>query len=668
MTSYSTAASGSPLSSAEQRLPVAAICRAVLLVLFSYVFFANAWLGDDAHITLRVVWNFVNGYGLTFNPDERVQAVTHPLWTLVLAAGHVVTRESYFTPLLISWILGVALVVVLVKWARTATLAAVLIVWLLSSKAFVDYTSSGLEYPLSYLLLALFYAAYLRTPVDVAVTPSALRWFGFIAVLAFLNRADSALLYAIPLAEMTLRGVRAHRGAAVKACLVAALPAIVWLLFATIYYGFPLPNTYYAKVATGIPRVLMFKQGVAYLFNSLAYDPITLGSIALSALMTFSVAGAPRRAAMSALLYVAYTVSVGGDFMGGRFFAMPFLVSVISVIQIVGQRQVAWGAFAVLVLYSLLAPISPFRTTPDYQAQWAWRTQNGVRDERGHTQRVSNVQLYAPLRDLPDHIWAREAVSFRNSPEKATVQGSIGMWGLFAGPDKFIVDRNALSDPLLARLPVSPRLYFEFYSGHFFRDIPEGYVKSVEQDTNVLSDPFLHAFYDRLRNVTRGPIWSWERLGNIWELNLGSYRDLHEQYEKRRPVSLSIRADNIRFLTDVGTRTAGALRTTGRAGYLQYGPGIPMKAGYYQARWLGTVEAAPTGQIGFVEVWSGPDRRIAREQVTLQPGSGELIAQVSFDLRDDAPALEYRLFVNAETVITLERVQLYSNAAIPWNK
>ena len=29
--------------------------------------------------------------------------------------------------------------------------------WLISSKAFVDYTSSGLENPLSYLLLALFY-------------------------------------------------------------------------------------------------------------------------------------------------------------------------------------------------------------------------------------------------------------------------------------------------------------------------------------------------------------------------------------------------------------------------------------------------------------------------------------------------------------------------------
>ena len=58
-----------------------------------------------------------------------------------------------------------------------------------------------------------------------------------------------------------------------------AVPAAAWLLFATIYYGFPLPNTYYAKVATGIPSSLLYRQGLAYLFNSLAHDPVTLTSI-----------------------------------------------------------------------------------------------------------------------------------------------------------------------------------------------------------------------------------------------------------------------------------------------------------------------------------------------------------------------------------------------------
>ena len=42
-----------------------------------------------------------------------------------------------------------------------------------------------------------------------------------------------------------------------------AVPVGAWLLFATVYYGFPLPNTYYAKVATGIPSALLYRQGFA---------------------------------------------------------------------------------------------------------------------------------------------------------------------------------------------------------------------------------------------------------------------------------------------------------------------------------------------------------------------------------------------------------------------
>src|SRR5687768_16592700 len=79
-----------------------------MFLAFTYVFLANAWLGDDAYITFRVVWNFLHGYGLTFNPDERVQAYTHPLWTFVIAAAHAVTREFFFTATVVCWAFSVA--------------------------------------------------------------------------------------------------------------------------------------------------------------------------------------------------------------------------------------------------------------------------------------------------------------------------------------------------------------------------------------------------------------------------------------------------------------------------------------------------------------------------------------------------------------------------------
>src|SRR4051794_16634650 len=148
-----------------------------LFLAFTYVFLANAWIGDDAYITFRVVWNFVHGYGLTFNPDERVQAFTHPLWTFVIAAVHSLTREFFFTATVVCWAFCVAAGAVLVRWSGPVRRAALLVAWLLTSKALVDYTASGLENPLSYLLVALFYTRYLRQPAAAVASPDQLRWF-----------------------------------------------------------------------------------------------------------------------------------------------------------------------------------------------------------------------------------------------------------------------------------------------------------------------------------------------------------------------------------------------------------------------------------------------------------------------------------------------------------
>ena len=643
-----------------------ATARAALLLVFSYAFLSNAWVGDDAYITFRTVWNFVHGFGLTFNPDERVQAYTHPLWMLVISAAHVVTREFFFTQTVLSWAFNAAAVWMLVKWSSSVLRAAVLVLWLISSKAFIDYSSSGLEYPLSYFLLVLFYTRYLDRPVIGVPDARELRRSVLIASLAFLNRPDAVVLYAVPIGEMLWRSARARPWPTLRAVGLAASPALIWLVFATIYYGFPLPNTYYAKVATGVPSFLVYRQGLAYVLNSISHDPITLGTMALAGVAAARGGAAGRRAALSAALYVLYTISVGGDFMSGRFFAMPFLVAVMVVSGEVGS--LAPYAAGALVAYNILIPIVPIKTTAKYEAAWPWRTQNGIKDERGYYHQGTNVLFFSPFRELPEFVWVREGTSFRSSEQKVTVQGSIGFYGLYAGPSKFLVDRNALSDPFLARLPVSPRYYFEFYAGHFFRDIPGGYLESVNANRNVVDDPLLHDFYDRVRRVTRGPIFSVDRVRDILALNLGQYRNFHEVYAKRRQIALSIRADNERFITDVGERdpVAGTLKASGRPGYLEYGPAIPARKGAYRARWLGTVEDAPGGQVGYVEVWLGPDEQVARRPVTLAANAqGHLLAEIDFRLPEDVRALEYRLYVNDRVRMTLERVELYSGSAIP---
>jgi hypothetical protein len=44
----------------------------------------------------------------------------------------------------------------------------------------------------------------------------------------------------------------------------ALLPAVLWTLFALVYYGFPFPNTAYAKLAMGIDPADLRTQGALY--------------------------------------------------------------------------------------------------------------------------------------------------------------------------------------------------------------------------------------------------------------------------------------------------------------------------------------------------------------------------------------------------------------------
>ena len=72
---------------------------APLIVVFFVIVLRDAWIGDDAFITLRTVKNFVEGRGIVWNAVERVQTYTHPLWMFFLSIFYFVTREGYYTTL-----------------------------------------------------------------------------------------------------------------------------------------------------------------------------------------------------------------------------------------------------------------------------------------------------------------------------------------------------------------------------------------------------------------------------------------------------------------------------------------------------------------------------------------------------------------------------------------
>jgi hypothetical protein len=138
---------------------------------------------------------------------------------------------------------------------------------------------------------------------------------------------------------------------------------------------------------------------------------------------------------------------------------------------------------------------------------------------------------------------------------------------------------------------------------------------------------------------------------------------------ERRQISISQRANNPRFSTDVGVvdDVRGTIRSTGRAGFLQFGPAVPLRAGKYQAEWIGVVDTSAAGPIGFVVVcYQGCTKVLSRAEVHTSTYNAETrtIARIPFLLRTAAADIEYRLFINDRAIVTLERVGLHGGPVL----
>jgi arabinofuranosyltransferase len=502
----------------------------ILLGALAAVMVRCAWIGDDGYISLRVVENLIGGRGLTWNVDERVQVFTHPLWVLLTSAVCALTGELQFTVFALQLLMSFAAAALLAFGiASTAGATAASLALLIVSKPFVDYSTSGLENPLSHLLLVAFLAAWFRHDDE----PGA-RWaLALTGGLAMLNRHDLALVVVPPLAARLLAKPNGSRLAAAAA---GMLPLAAWLAFATVYYGFALPNTAYAKLATGLTPADLAPQGLLYARNLLTRSPVT--ALVILAGLAEALVRRPRATGavgLGLLLYLGYTVRVGGDFMSGRFFTVPFVCGLALLARGSLARPGRTGAvvLAALLLVGLAWPRCPVWSGKGYGSGGTadWDLEDGITDERA-VYYPSTGLLNVPWGSrLPEHHWVTEGNEARLSGQTVVYQKGIGLFALAAGPTVHVVDGHALADPLLARLPLSGD---RWRIGHFVRNPPHGYLETLATGRNQIRDPDLAQFYDRLAFVVRGRIWSRERFRAIIDFQLGRYDHLIEAWAERR--------------------------------------------------------------------------------------------------------------------------------------
>ncbi|WP_183634488.1 hypothetical protein [Niveibacterium umoris] len=473
---------------------------AILVVLIV----ASAWVSDDAYISFRVVDNFLSGRGLTWNPGERVQAFTHPLWLFALILVTAVVKSVFVAAIVLGVSLSVLGAFALLRMAqrRGELSLAIVAMALLASRAVFDFSTSGLENPLTAIVLIGLAARLLEPKSKTGL------FAGLSIALLYLTRPDAPVLV-LPLVLWHFVASR-ERGVFLRQFLAGVSPLVLWELFSLWYYGALVPNTAFAKLGAGLGAGELAWSGLRYLYDSFSHDPVTLTTVAVGASLAFWKGTVLHRAAaVGLLLHLGYIVVAGGDFMSGRFLTGTFVWALVLLATGTSPLRlrlpglviaVAACASIVIRINAVAAPV----ILPT----------SGIADERAAYSYATGIWVIASNGGVLEHPLASSGRELAQHGAQVIVGCYVGMLGFFAGPEVHIVDVMALTEPFLARLPGrdNPRV------GHFERALPPGYFESLVAGQPQLNSSQLNELWRDVRHVASGDLTDPSRIGAIFRL------------------------------------------------------------------------------------------------------------------------------------------------------
>lgn len=530
-------------------------------MLFVLVVLKNAWLSDDFWIIARQVEQLFAGNGLRWNPHERMQLFTSVIGFSLTAFGRLFTADYFINFALQAIALNGITLALLASLLKTPAKWTAAVLLLTASNSYMDFTWSGLHNPVGHALLVGVIVFVKRAalvekgPADraagAAAAVTAALALAALAGLAPLFRHDFALL-AWPPALYALWRMRRSCAPRVRAAAVVLflLPLAAWTGFAMLYFGFPLPMTAYNKLGSGIPRAVALQNGLYYYLFTLRNDPPVL-PIVLAALVLMTWRNGWFRAlAVGAALHLLYTLYAGADYMGGRFFTYPYLLSVIVVVDFrwrppepsgggrrdpdKGERETLppWLAAAgrqrapvlaaLACVWMVALPHTPLRSPLAYSTANLIRS-GGISDERAAYHSATGIRAYLGFRrgdaaTYPDHVSVRLGEIMGRAALPVIHLCDLGMAPFVAGTEHVFIDVYGFSDVLQALLPDAG---VHRRPGHNVRRLPEGYLESVASGRAVIADGRLNRYYERLRLVTQSDsLFSAERLGAILHVNL----------------------------------------------------------------------------------------------------------------------------------------------------
>ena len=440
------------------------------------VFAFHVWwprgLAEDAFISFRFGRHLAAGQGLVWNLGEPpVEGYTNFLWVLVaagldglgldvpLAARVLGVVAAFATLALVAHAARVAL-----GWGRGASLvpAALLAV----SGSFAAWADAGLETSLFslFVMAALFHAARFASEsraFDAVALAGAL-------LLAALTRPEGVLVAAVVAPFAALAGTR--RAVLFRALGSAALLFAAYFAWRWSYFGYPLPNTYYAKTGGGLAQV---ERGARYAGYFLWHFGMPWLPALVLAFPRLRIGAAWRQrpllpaCAVLALAWTASVIAVGGDYMAFYRFFVPILPPLALLLAaalraltrgVATRSQVARIVAVAAIGFGVLGTVlhsTPFEALVFEVPSRMHGNYRGVVTERWHVARLSTLaQLFAER---------------ARSPQDSVATDAIGAIGWYSGLR--VYGAHGLVDPAIAHQAADEHGLGEDYAGHDRRDL-----------------------------------------------------------------------------------------------------------------------------------------------------------------------------------------------------
>ncbi len=429
-----------------QEWAVLVILSTALVVLFATNVAKKSFLVDDAYISFRYARHLAEGSGLVWNPGERVEGYSNFLWVVAMAGA----MKLGIPPETAAKGIGIASGALLLLLVTACGLRGAgwrdPIVWLCpfllaANHSFTAWCTGGLEtmaFTLVVFAAVMAFLAERRRGVTRPLGSSAL------FAIAALTRPEGVLFAAI-CGAFLLGDCLTHRRRW-TALIAWATPLVLivggHLLWRYSYYGFWLPNTFYAKVpgsawARGADYLWLFvtDYGLAWILPLLPLAVLLQRSY--QANLFFAIVAVHT-------LYVGF---VGGDYFEFRFLVttLPFFYLLVAdALRAVAARSTRWslGSAAVAVLIGWLA----FAHTVGFSEP---------RRYRGGVAPISLIRIFTATR-------ANAGRRLHSLIEAGLLDSNLLFATSAAGAVPYFtgwptVDVRGLNDVTIARLPIAKR-------------------------------------------------------------------------------------------------------------------------------------------------------------------------------------------------------------------